>query len=817
MERYKVRFSVRIHGIAIAIVILCVLAHFAFWGIEKLTGVADSLLDIYKEYDSFAEEIVADVDEDTFYTSKETKIYFADGTLLTKLSNSDHYNYVYIDDVPIEVENAFISIEDKRFYLHKGVDWQSTVYAGILEVLTHGNSSRGGSTITQQLARNKFLTFEKSYERKLKEILIALKLEEKFTKKQILEFYINTINFSNNYYGINAASNGYFHKDISECTTAEVALLCAIPNNPSIYNPRTNLNNTIKRRDIILREMYANDFISKQEYLSSLEEEPVIYNSSSKDFYNYESSYAIFCTVEELMKYDGFDFRYSFKSNKDYKKYMKKYQKEYDKVLGILKTGGFTVKTSLNRDVQDSVQKAVDKQLKKYKKKQDNGVYLVQGAATVIDNASGYVIGIVGGRSQKGITDSNIITLNRAYQSYRQPGSTIKPLLVYTPALEQGMKPNDTVIDEYVEDGPHNAGNNYSGKITLRYAVEKSKNVVAWNLFRQIGVSTGMKKLEQMQYSKVLPSDYNLASVLGGFTKGVSTVEMAAGYATLANNGLYREPTCVINIIDCTNKILLQSREDIRVYDKVATEYMTDILMGVATDGTAAGLTIGHGIPIACKTGTTNNNVSAWFCGYSPYYTCAVYVGADDGSGTKGLYGATAPKNIWKQIEEDLCAGKKKISFNLKDIEKTEYEETDLDDAHIEDTHGNVYSDGNEDIVKTENISDPLVIQGETNKDDKQEIVDPIDIDGEIPEEEEPEEVVEDTEDTEEIDNSLDNSEETTDSESIETPEQGEAEESVIEGSEEVSDTTSDIPESGETDISNDTSVQDATEQTVDY
>lgn len=763
MKDYRIRYSVRVPRVIIVLIVLGALAHLAFVGVGRMTGYADTLLGVFGEYNTFAEKTLEGVTEDTFYTSKETRIYFADGTLLTTLSKSDQFNYVRYDDIPVDVVNAFVAIEDKRFYLHNGVDWKSTVYAGVLDVLTHGHGGRGGSTITQQLARNKFLTFEKSYERKLKEILLALKLEEKFDKKQIMEFYVNTINFSNNYYGINAAALGYFHKDIGNCSVAEVALLCAIPNNPTTYNPRTNLENTISRRNVILREMYANGFIDRDSYLDSLNSEPVIYSDTTKTFHNYESSYAIKCTVEELMKANGFEFKYKFSSDKKYTKYWRQYESVYEDTLEALKGCGYTVKTSIDPSVQKCMQKAVNSQLKHSKTRQENGVYLLQGAATVIDNDTGYVVGIVGGRTQKGITDTGIITLNRAYQSYRQPGSTIKPLIVYAPSVEQGLRPDDEVDDSEIENGPRNADGKYLGAIKLRYAVEKSRNAVAWRLFDEVGVETGLRKLRQMQFSRIMPEDYNLAAALGGFTKGVSTVEMAAGYATLSNKGVYREPTCVVSIVADDGEVLNRERAEERVYSKVSAEYMTDILTGVAVEGTAAGLTIGKGFPIACKTGTTNNNVSGWFCGYSTYYTCAVYVGADDGSGTPGLYGAAEPKRIWQQIEESLCRGKKVIEFDLADIDKTEYEATKLDDTEMEDMQKDVYSDGNEHLVVKDSSTDvkPVDIQGTVDKTDAEQDVPITDFESEEPEEdvEDDVEAPDDTE-TDDLDEPPDDAEE---------------------------------------------------------
>lgn len=332
---------------------------------------------------------------------------------------------------------AFIAIEDKRFYKHHGVDWGSTVKAAALRV-KGGSITRGGSTITQQLVRNVFsekIGFDKSYTRKFKEILTALFLERKYSKKQILEYYINNINFANNYYGIGAASYGYFGKSVDELSETEIAFLCAIPNNPTYYNPRTNMDHTIKRRNIILKEMYDQGYLKRAEYLKAVNVKVTLVPEAN-DFYNYESSFAVKCATESLMKSAGFHFRYNFDSQPDYDNYQEEYADAYKDAEHLLYTGGFSVYTTLDLSVQNSAQKALDKELKDFKSKDKNGIYNMQGAATVIDNSTGKVIACVGGRSQ----NSSYYSLNRAFQAYQQPGSTIKPLIVYTPALQKGSQ-----------------------------------------------------------------------------------------------------------------------------------------------------------------------------------------------------------------------------------------------------------------------------------------------------------------------------------------------------------------------------------------
>ena len=227
--------------------------------------------------------------------------------------------------------------------------------------------------------------------------------------------------------------------------------------------------------------------------------------------------------------------------------------------------------------------------LKGFKEKTKDGTYKLQGAATCIDNETGFVVAIVGGRKQKSTTG---YTLNRAFQSYRQPGSCFKPVAVYTPALERGYTPNSIVDDSRFKGGPSNSGNSYLGKITLRRAIEKSKNVVAWKIFKEITPKVGLSYPLKMHFANIVDNDYYLSASLGGLTNGVTTVEMASAYATIANDGVYREPTCIKKITDSEGNVILKNngtkRKGTKVYEKNAARSMTDILTGVLTSGTAA-------------------------------------------------------------------------------------------------------------------------------------------------------------------------------------------------------------------------------------
>ena len=249
----------------------------------------------------------------------------------------------------------------------------------------------------------------------------------------------------------------------------------------------------------------------------------------------------------------------------------------------------------------------------------------MQGAAVCIDNDTGYVSAIVGGRSQ----EYEGYTLNRAYQSFRQPGSAIKPLIVYTPALERGYTLDSAVVDSYIPDGPRNATKSYVGQTTLRYAVVNSLNTVAWNLLEELTPETGLSYLKEMEFSGIEAEDYDLPAAVGGFTRGVSPLEMTAAFAAIANGGVFRSPGCVVRIEDAEGKVLYgKTQEGKRVYAQAAAEMMTDALTGVMEEGTGKEAGLGQ-MPCAGKTGTTNDCKDIWLVGYTGYYTTGVWVGYD--------------------------------------------------------------------------------------------------------------------------------------------------------------------------------------------
>lgn len=612
----------------------------------------DDLLKWKKE----AKTIVEQSTKKTFQASETSMIYASNKKMIAKLRGDKDASYINFEDIPQAAIDCMVVTEDKDFYEHSGVSLLSTGKAAFLLVkskIQKQHISRGGSTITQQLAKNVFLSNEQTYERKVREMFLAVELEKKYTKDEIMEFYMNNICFGNAHFGIEAASKAYFSKSAKDLDLAEIAFLCAIPNRPTYYDPLDHFDNANKRKERILKQLLDDGKITAAEYSDAMYEEIILKPADAVKSQDYMTTYAITCATKALMKSQGFEFKTEFETNQEKEEYDKEYKTVYEECHSSLYTGGYRIYTSLSMSKQSKLQKSVNTTLKGFKDKTKDGTYKLQGAATSIDNKTGFVVAIVGGRKQKNTTG---YTLNRAFQSARQPGSCFKPLVVYTPQLERGYTPSTIVDDSRFKGGPRNSGGTYLGKIPLRTAVEKSKNVVAWRLFKELTPKVGLSYVLKMNFANIVANDYYLSASLGGLTNGVSTVEMASAYATIENDGVYRDATCVTKITDSSGNVVIdnkKNREKKQVYEETAARMMTDILEGVLIRGTASGHQLSN-MACAGKTGTTNDKKDGWFCGYTPYYTTVVWVGYDSPKTLDDLYGSTYPLTIWQDYMEKI-------------------------------------------------------------------------------------------------------------------------------------------------------------------
>lgn len=631
--------------IFLMIVVLGALGYYYFG------GYADEVKALQEE----AIRIVADSDESIFIPSQTSSVFDVNGDLISERSGEKDAEYVLYEDIPAKFITALISIEDKKYYSHHGVDIKAVLRAA-KAMIVNGKITQGGSTITMQLAKLMFMESGKTWQYKVEQIFIATELEKKYTKSQILEFYLNNIYFANGYYGISAACHGYFDCELNELDYSQIAFLLAIPNSPTYYDPLTNIENTITRRNLILQNMWEDGKISDEEYYTAKAEEIVLNQpqATSSLWNNYVDTYTYHCATKAMMENEGFVFRYYFATEEEELEYDEEYDDLYAACQKKLYTGGYKIYTSIDMSIQEELQNAVDTALSDFTEKGEDDVYSMQGAAVCIDNDTGYVVAIVGGRSQ----DFSTYTLNRAYQSHRQPGSSIKPLIVYAPSFENGYTPDSIVDDHELEDGPKNSTGTYYGEVTVRYAVAHSLNTVAWQLYEELTPEEGLQYLKNMNFANIVESDYVLATALGGFTTGVSPLEMAAGYAAIANDGLYRQPTCVVRIVDSNENIVYSaSQVETVIYKENAARMTTSVLTSVMEEGTGKSLQLDN-MPSAGKTGTTNDQKDGWFVGYTRYYTTSVWVGCDMPKTISDLKGNSYPGQIWQafmnEIHKDL-------------------------------------------------------------------------------------------------------------------------------------------------------------------
>ncbi len=619
---------------------------------------------VYEEYRADAVRMVAESGPDIFMKNLSSYIYDADGNLISKLSIDSDSDYLPYEEIPETVIQAFVAVEDRNFWEHEGYDPNGILRVCYRFVVTKGEEKHGASTITQQLARSAFLTSEVTLERKVREILLAVELEKKYTKEQILEYYVNSAYFANRCYGIEAAAKKYFSKSAAELSLGEAAYLCAIPNAPSYYDPLEHEEHALARREKILGDMYDCGYITYPELSRAQRQQVHLDPKPAARIQNYETTYAVDCAVRYLMKLEGFVFRYEFEDMDAYRAYRDHYDNVYEECRGKLYTGGYVIRTSLDPGKQALLQDTINEMMAFDQEVSTEGIYALQCASAVIDNQTHQVVAVVGGRSQ----ETGVYTLNRAYQSWRQPGSTFKPLAVYTPALEEdytaeSLLPNIDVTKakEMGLEAVSLPGN----RMTMEKAVWKSVNGCAWWLFCQLTPERGLSYISRMEFAGIVPDDYYPAAALGGLTYGVTAVEMAGAYSALACHGNFYPVTCLLSIRDRENRELYQAAEPKEVYDPQAAGEMVEILKGVLQHGTAASVGWELETEAAGKTGTTNECRDGWFCGITPDYSMSVWVGYDEPRVLQNLYGSTYPASIWKAVMTELVKDRPRTAFTV--------------------------------------------------------------------------------------------------------------------------------------------------------
>lgn len=563
----------------------------------------------------------------------------------------DEENRVWadFDEIPDYLKNAFIAIEDERFYSHKGFDIKRTLGAAIgyvqKKITGSGDSTYGGSTITQQLIKNVTGEDDYSIERKIEEIYRAYKLEQVMSKDEILELYLNTIYLSQQCNGVKSAAKVYFNKELEELTLAECATIAAITQFPTKYDPKRNPDNNKNRRDVILQKMYELDYITLVERDTARIQPVTTVTSSETNAYVSTTSYYTDALISQVLD--------DLVNIKGYSK---------DIAEKMLYCGGLKIYTAMDPKIQ-SIMDAYYADDSHFPT--TSGDTIVQSSMVIINPKTGYVVGLVGGRGEK--TASR--TLNRATQTLRQPGSSIKPLAIYAPAVEYGLvTPSTTVSDVEItidEWTPRNDDRNFRGDITVSAALAGSRNVPAVRILQYVGLERSFNflkknfRISSLVESRAVSSgkiftDKGYAAIgLGGLTDGVSVLEMTAAYVAFASEGYYYEPAFYSKILDSEGNVVLERTPSPQPAISESTAVtMTQMLQGVVTSGTGTSARLSN-MPSAGKTGTTSNNYDRWFAGYTPYYVGAVWYGYDTPSSLRGISGNPSAK-VWKGIMDEV-------------------------------------------------------------------------------------------------------------------------------------------------------------------
>lgn len=687
-------------------------------GIGVAKGIIDSAPDISK----------VDVSPSGFSTT----VYDQDGNELTKLvASGSNRIYVSIDEIPKSLQHAVIAIEDERFYEHNGIDLIGIARAGVVGIKS-GHFSEGASTITQQLLKNNVFegwveekTFAEKAKRKIQEQYSAIQLEKQMSKELILENYLNTINLGQNTLGVQAASMRYFNKDVSELNISESATIAAITQNPTRFNPISNPESNKERRLKVLNNMLKQEYITQEEFDTAVADDVYsriqIVNAESEDssIYTYfvdELTEQVINDLKEVLGYtqtQAFNALYSGglsiyttqdmaiqricdEEFSDPENYPKGTEVSLAYRLSVTKADGSTEHYNENMmetyfsesnsgyDLLFSSEEEAREQTELYKESIlgpgdeviGESITLTpqpQASVTVMDQSTGYVKAIVGGRGTKEAS----LTLNRATNTVRQPGSTFKLLAAYAPALDIGGMTLATVQD----DAPYNYSSGrpisnwysgYRGLSSIRLGIQDSMNIVAvktltdispqlgFDYVRNFGITTLVEK--RTTASGTVESDINQSLALGGLTDGVTNLELTAAYAAIANHGTYIKPVFYTKILDHDGNVLIDNTPQSSAVIKETTAFLlTSAMQDVVTKGTGTALKLGS-MPVAGKTGTTSKNYDLWFAGYTPYYTASVWAGYDTNYSMKS---ASYHKVLWKKIMERIHEGLDTKEFSV--------------------------------------------------------------------------------------------------------------------------------------------------------
>lgn len=642
-------------------------------------AVAGAVIGIGKAY----VETAPDLDLNLINKQAKTSfIYDANGELLTEYKGIENRVNVGIDYIPKNLQNAFVAAEDERFYQHKGVDVKRIVGAFISNFLN--NSTQGGSTITQQLIKNTVLSSEMSYKRKIQEAYLALQLEEKYEKPQILEAYLNTIYLGENYYGVKVAAKGYFNKDLHELSLRECAMLAGVTSYPYYYNPHRNYYErkaegkdypqiTNNRTNYVLRKMLENQFITQAEYDSALNVSSanVIPRSKTNTTYKYAHyiEYAIHDVIDVFLKMNNLEDT----------------PENRGKMESEIRTGGYHIKLAIDTQMQDIVEdtleswnnypKLADKNDTVLRVKNADGTFeeiiQPQVAVSILDYRTGELKAIVGSRNRP----TKLKTLNRAKDMNMPVGSSIKPIAVFAPAIDTGASPAEIAFnmpvpiegwqDENKQDSfPKNyGGGSYTGFETLREAMRRSHNTSTASAFSMyVGVNKSVDYLKRLGVAEKNINATPFGLALG--SSGITPVQMAVAYGVFGNAGVYQEPLSFIGISDSSGNVIYDAHQNQQTYQAVKPStawLLVDMLKDVVNSGTGANTKF-KGQTIAGKTGTNSEHRGVTYTGMTGYYVSSIWLGHDNYKPLSSkATGGGAAGAIWKAYMEKI--------HNIKSLE----------------------------------------------------------------------------------------------------------------------------------------------------
>ncbi|MBO4495140.1 MAG: PBP1A family penicillin-binding protein [Clostridiales bacterium] len=601
-------------------------------------------------------------------TVETSFVYDSNGTVLAKLTGSENVDRIYVAFTEVKetyIDEAIMAIEDERFLEHSGIDVQRIGSAVLSAIANGGTASHGGSTITQQTVKLISGQDQRSTQRKVQEWFSAMTLEQQLSKDEIMQLYINLAPMGNNYVGVEAGAQNYFGKHAKELSLAECAFLAGLPKSPSYYNPlrESGRRNAMRRMRIVLNKMYELGFITQEEYDNALNTELVfktVTASSATKINSYFVEYAVSEVISDIQK-----------------------KRNISRSLAAttVYNRGYHIYTTMEADVQQVMDEAFmnrdlfqtdPEALENYPEKP-------QGGMVVINVKTGAIAGMQGGYGEKTVN----LGTNRAVDAHRQPGSSIKPLIAYGPALELRLI-TPSMIDNDCESHldasnpsavwPKNSDNSYKGLITIRQAVASSRNTIAVKVWLDVTADMALWFLNEVGIDRL--TEQYPSTAVGGFNVGMSPLEMASAYNTFATGGVYTEPYAYTKVLDSNNNVVLEHElHSHRVYREDTSFLMTSMLQDVISYGTAHNKVLpienedGESIAVAGKTGTTDENVDKWFCGYTPYYAAAVWYGYDNRLRTTEI-----PKGdrnnamrIWNEVMQKIHKNLPGAKFEVPD------------------------------------------------------------------------------------------------------------------------------------------------------